>query len=116
MLGAVLLHHLGELVVHVVLNADGRLFLLRGLLADDLGLDRTCGREGLHDRFGLELDRALHQQRVIHTACTGPRLCALVIFEAQQLQALDVGVKPVLARGDIRVVVSQQVGGQTLQV
>ena len=67
MLGAVLAHHLGQLVVHVVSHPDRRFFLLRGFLADDLRLDRSHGWEGLHYGLGLELDRTLHQDGVIHT-------------------------------------------------
>ena len=94
MLGAVLAHHIGQLIVHVIGNARCRVFLLRGFLADDLGLDRPRSGESLHDRLGLELDRALHEQRVEHATRTRPRLGTLLITDAEDLQALDIGVYP----------------------
>ena len=44
-------HHLGELVVHVVLDAYGRFLLAWSLLAQNLGAHRAGRREGLGDCF-----------------------------------------------------------------
>ena len=41
--------------------------------ADDLGLDRSLGREGFHDRLRLELDHRLGQHRVENPTGSGPR-------------------------------------------
>ena len=49
LLGAILLHHLGQLVVHVLAHAGSSFCLLGRLFADDLCLDRTCSGERLHD-------------------------------------------------------------------
>ena len=115
MLGAVLLHHLGQLVVHVLSNPGSSFLFLRGLASDDLGLDRTHCREGLHDGLGLELDRTLHQDGVEHTTRTRPRLGSLFVVQTQQLQTLDVGVKPILPGANIRIVITQQISGQRRQ-
>ena len=107
-LRAVLLHDLGQLIVHVISDTNGRVLLLRGLLTDDLGLDRPCRREGLHDGLGLELNRRLHQQRVEHPARTRPRFCPVLVSQTKDLQSLDVGVEPVFTRGEILLILTDQ--------
>jgi len=56
MLWAVLHHDIRQLVVHVFLNSFCGFCSLWGFFADDLGLDRALGGEGLHDPFSLEAD------------------------------------------------------------
>ena len=57
MFGAVLSHHVGQLVVHVSSDTNRSVLLLRGLLTDDLGLNRASGGERTHHGLSLELDQ-----------------------------------------------------------
>ena len=109
MLRPVLDHHISHLIIHVVLNALSRSFLLWRLFTDDLGLDRARRREGLHHGLSLELNHGLCQQRVVHTTSTGPRLHPLFKLQAQQLQSIHVRLHPVLAAGNVGVVVLNKV-------
>ena len=97
MFRAVLLHLLSQLVIHVISDTNRGVLLLRSLFANDLGLDWPHRRERLNNRFGLELNCRLHQQRVEHTTRTGPRFCPILIADAKDLQTFDVGIQPVLA-------------------
>ena len=57
MLRPILDHHIGKLVIHVVLNPGRSVTLLRGLLTDDLRPHWPLGRERLGHGLGLELDQ-----------------------------------------------------------
>ena len=115
MLGTVLRHHLGQLVVHVVADTLTSLFLHLVDGTDDLGLDRALRREGLDNRLALEPHSRLGQHRAEHAAGTGPRLSTLFVLHAQHLEALDVGLHPVFARRDVGVDQLDQVTSHHLQ-
>ena len=95
-LRAVLGHHLGKLVVHVLAHACGGLFLKYVGLTHNLRLHRPHCREGLHHRLGLEPHNCLGQHRVEYATCALPRFCALFVVQTQQLQPVNVGLNPVL--------------------
>ena len=97
MLWAELNHAVCQLVVHVILHASGRIFLLRRLFADDLRLDwARCGESG-HHCLGLELNQSLRQDWVVHTASTNPWVGTFFDLHAQQFDAVDVCLHPVFA-------------------
>ena len=114
-LRAVFLHHVRQLVVHVILDTQCGLFLGRGLFANDLGLDWTSGWKRGHHGLGLKLHQRLRQHGVVHAACAFPRLRALFDLHAQQLKAVHVSLHPVLAAGDVFIKVADQIAGQSLQ-
>ena len=97
MLGAILLHHLGKLVVHVLLDTFCGFFFLLGVFTNDFGLNWPTSGESLGDTFGLEAHNCLGQHRVEHATCTLPRLRAVFVLKAQQFQAIDVGLNPLFA-------------------
>ena len=116
MLRTELQHLLGQLVVHIFFDTGGGFFFLPSLLANDHGLDRPCSGERLHDGLGLELDRALHQHRVEYPAGTGPWLGTLLDLDPQELQTLDVSVKPVFAALNVLIKLRSELRGQDLQL
>ena len=83
-LGPILRHDVGQLVVHVILDAACSVALLRRLFTDDLRPHRPLGRERLHHGLSLELDDRLSEKRVIHTTGTRPRLGAVLDLHPQQ--------------------------------
>ena len=99
MLGAVLRHGIGELVVHILLHPGSGFFLRRGLTAYDFGPHRPCSGERRHHGLGLEFHQRLSQQGVIHPTRTLPGFAALLDLEPQQLQPIDVCLYPVFAGG-----------------
>ena len=115
-LGPVLDHLLGELVVHVRLHPGSGLPLLGGFLADDFGQHRTLGREGLHDGLRLESDDRLGDHGVHHATGAVPRLRALLVLQPQQLEPVDIRLLPVLAAVLVVVDVRRQLAGQRAQV
>ena len=50
-----------------------------------------------------------------HATRTGPRLATLLVLQSKQLQSFDVRIKPLFARGQVRLVVVQQVAGKACQ-
>ena len=97
MLRAVLLHDLCQLEVHVRFDTSRSVFLVLRLFTDNHSTDGTRCRERLHDRLRLELDRSLHEQWVVDTACSGPRLRTFLVLETEKLQTLHISVEPILA-------------------
>ena len=116
MLGAVFLHHIGQLVVHVILDTDSRCFLGWGFFTNNLRFDRASSRERAHHGLGLELDQRLGQHRVVHTASAFPWLTALLDLHAKQLKSIDISLHPVLATGNVFLILAHQIAGQRLQV
>ena len=116
MLGPILRHDVGELVVHIRLHALGGVTRLGRLFTDDLRPHRALCRERLHHGLSLELDQSFRQKRVVHPAGTGPRLGAVLDLHTQQLKAVDVGLYPVLAAADVLVKLTQQVARQLGQL
>ena len=108
-LRAVLNHAVGQLVVHIVLDAPRCIALLRCFFADNLRPHRSLGRERLHHGLSLELNDRFSEERVVHTAGTGPRLGAVLDLHPQKLKTIDVSLYPVAATGDIVVIVPDQV-------
>ena len=96
-LRAVLRHHLGELVVHVIAHPVSGFFLEPVDGTDDFCLDRALRREGLDDGLALEAYGSFSQHRGEHSAGTVPGFCALFVLHAQDFQALDIHIHPVLA-------------------
>ena len=85
MFRAILFHHVGQLVVHVSSDTNRSFLLLRGLLADNLRLDRTSGGERTHHGLGLELDQCFGKQGVVYTTRPRPRLGAVFDLQTKQL-------------------------------
>ena len=115
-LRAILRHHLGKLVVHVVADTFGSFFLELGDGTNDLGLDRTRSGERLDDGVRLEAHSRFGQDSGVHATRAVPRLGALLILHAQDLKALDERIDPVLATGDVALHVTHQVRGKGLQL
>ena len=101
MLWAVLWHFLGQLVVHVISDTLGCIFLHLIDSADDLCFYRPGGRECLHDGLCLEPDRRLGEDRREHSARTIPRFSAFFIFHAEYFESLDEGVCPFFSGHDV---------------
>ena len=115
-LGPILRHDVGELVVHIRLHALGGVTGFGGLFTDDLRPHRALGRERLHHGLSLELDQSFRQERVVHTAGTGPRLGAILDLHTQQLKTVYIRLYPVLAAADVLVELTQQVSCQLSQL
>ena len=112
MFRAILDHHVGQLVIHVFLDACSGVLLLCGLFADNLRTHRPLGWERLTHSLGLELDDSLSQQWVMHTTCAGPRLRAVLDLHTQQLKAVYVCLYPVLTTGNILIKLAKQVASK----
>ena len=115
MLGSVLNHALGKLIVHVVAYALSGLFLFLGLFADDLGLHRPLSRESFHHGLSLELNEGFRQQWVVYTACAGPRFATIFYFKAKKLQTVNVSLHPVLTRVQIILVIADKLASKLLK-
>ena len=83
-LGAVLIHHVGQLIVHVFTNSRCRLLHLGSVFAQNDSLHRPSGWERLGDTLALEPNHALSQHGVEHTTRPLPRLGAVLVLQAQQ--------------------------------
>ena len=116
MLGPELTHDLGQLVVHVLLDAASRLNLLWRFFANNLCTYRPLGGEHLGDGLRLEAHHGLGNHRVEHAAGSLPRLRAVFVLQAQQLDTLGVRLLPVLATGLVVVNVAGQLACKLLQV
>ena len=112
MLWAKLLHDLGQLEVHVILNPLSRLFLGGGVLAHDFGADGTLRWECLGDGFRLKADHRLGDHRVEDAGCAVPRLSALLNLKAKKLQSGDIRLLPLLAGVLVIVNVAGQITDQ----
>ena len=115
MFGAILDHHIGQLVIHVFLDALCGVLLLVGLFTDNLRTHRPLGWECLAHSLGLELNYSLRQQWVMHTACAGPRLSPVFDLHTKQLKAVYVCLYPVLAATNIFVKLTKQVASKLCQ-
>ena len=116
MLWPVLHHHFSQLVVHVLAHASCGFFTQQVNSSNDLGLDWPHCWERLHHRFTLEPDHALGEHRVEHTTRTLPRLSPVFILQAQQFQAIDIGLYPILAVHAVFAKVFNEVHTQRLQI
>ena len=116
MLGTIFLHHVRQLMVHVIFNTGCSFFFLRRFFTNNLSTHRPRSGECLHDSLGLKLNRTLHQQGVGHTTRTGPRLTTLFVLQPQQFQAFNICIQPVFTRGEVGVIVTKQVTSKGLQL
>ena len=112
MLRTIFSHHLGELVVHVLFDPQCSFLAQFADSTHNLGLDRPHGGECLHHGFGLEAHNRLGEHRVEHATSALPRLGALFILQAQQLQAINVGLNPLFAVTNVFVEIGNQLGTQ----
>ena len=97
----VLFHHLGDLVVHEVLDALGLLFNLLVHRAHDPSLNRASGRQELFVSLRLELSDALRDHWVRDGRGALERRRPLFLFDAQKTQPLNVGLFPLRAGCDV---------------
>ena len=97
----ILLHLVGDLVVHVLLDALSLLHKLLALRANNVHTNRATSRKQLPVRLSLKLRHSLGQNRVNNAARTLKRLRALLIFHAQIVKALTIRLFPLLARSKI---------------
>ena len=93
----ILWHLLCELVVHVITNSFGSLFLELVDGPNNFCFDRAFGRKSFNNRLRLKSDSRLSQDSWENTASTIPRLCALLILHAKNIKALNVHLSPVFA-------------------
>ena len=103
MLGTILNHLVGQLVVHVILDTLRSLFLHLIHGTHDLSLNRTSSRESLRDHFRLETHSSFRQQGGVDTTRTRPRLGALLILHAKDFQAFDKRIHPIFAAVNVSV-------------
>ena len=112
MLRAILDHHIGQLVIHIFLDACSGVLLLYSLFTDYLRTHRPLGWECLAHSLGLELNYRFGQQWVMYTTCTGPRFRTVFDLHTQQLKTVYISLYPVLAAADIFVKLTKQVASK----
>ena len=116
MLWAVLRHSINQLEVHVGANTLGSIFLEFVDCTNDLRLDRALGGECLDDGLGLEPYCGFSQEGRENTAGPSPRLGALFILHAKNLEALDIHIYPVFSGGDVGLNLGNQIRAELLKL
>ena len=107
----VLVHAVHDQIVHVVFDPLGLLEALGGVLADDLRLYRAAGRQDLFVGLGLKLGDAFRDEGVRDARCALKRCRALLRLDTQQIEALGVGLFPVLPGRKVVLVGADQITG-----
>ena len=116
MLRAILRHHLSELIVHVISDPVGCLLFEFVDRTNNLRLDWARCWERFNDCLALEPHCCFCQNSRVNTASAKPRLSTLFILHAQNVQAFDEHINPVLATGYVTLNVAHDVTGYFLQL
>ena len=103
------IHAVHDQVVHVIFDPLGLLEALGGVLADDLRFYRAAGGQNLFVGLSLKLGDAFRDQGVRDARCALKRGRALLRLDAQQIEALGVGLFPVLTGRKVVLVGADQI-------
>ena len=112
MLGPVLHHHIGKLVVHIRFDASSSITFCRGFFANKLRTHWSSSGECLHNGLSLKLDHSFAEKGVVHPASTGPRLCSVLNFKPEELKTIYIGLNPVFSAGNIVLKLSNEVASK----
>ena len=111
MLRAVLYHPLRKLVIHIRLHTLGGFHFIFVFFPKDLHSDWASGGECLAHSLCLEPNSSFRKDCREHTASAVPRVSALFILEAYNIQTLNKGVRPIFPAVDVCIYIPNKLVG-----
>ena len=112
----VLGHLLGQNVVQVFLDPMSLPLALGRNPTHDLGLDRTPGREGLHDCLRLKANCRLRENGMEDATGSGPGARAIFNLQSEEVETLFVGLFPIFPGAAVRFKIIQEFMAQSAKV